>query len=269
MLVYEAVSGVAEHNQDDWNATVKVLQDQFAGGVWRAIVFRDMILRETESLTGPLTLLDIGCGSGFDDSPELQQSLITAADRYIGVEPDLETPVQEGIEVHRSSMEEAKIEDDSVDIAYAVMVLEHLENPKIFFDKLHRVLKPGGVFYGFTPNKRHYFAVLSTLIESLGVKDLYLQMFRANENERYANYPTRYRCNSRADVESSAADFSDVRVFALNRIGLLGYYLPKFLRPVATAFDHVWTAAGMPGPLLVCRVEKGSPGFSARNGGAS
>ena len=251
-----AVADLAEQN--DWNATVSTLHGQFAGGVWRAVIFRDLILREVRRRTGPVTLLDIGCGSGFDDSPELQKSLMAAADRYVGVEPDLSTPVQDGIEVHRTSMEEARIEDSSIDVAYAVMVLEHLQDPKIFFDKLHQVLKPGGVFLGFTPNKRHYFVALSTLGERLGVKDLYLRLLRPDKNERYVNFPTHYRCNSKADLEAVTCNFSDIRVFALNRIGVLDYYLPKFARPIGSAFDHAWTAAGMPGSLMVCRIEKGS-----------
>ena len=45
---------------------------------------------------------------------------------------------------YRSDFEDAPLENDSIDIAYSVMVMEHFEAPQFFWDKVHKVLKKGG-----------------------------------------------------------------------------------------------------------------------------
>ena len=44
------------------------------------------------------------------------------------------------------------LEDQSVDLAYSVEVLEHLEDQFLFFREVQRVLRPGGRFVLTTPN---------------------------------------------------------------------------------------------------------------------
>ena len=50
---------------------------RYESGEWRAVVFRDMILDDAKALGNGrdgLTLLDIGCGDGFDADKKLQES---------------------------------------------------------------------------------------------------------------------------------------------------------------------------------------------------
>jgi hypothetical protein len=49
-------------------------QERFQTGEWRGYIFRDLILSEIQRYASP-TVLDIGCGRGFDDSQELQREL--------------------------------------------------------------------------------------------------------------------------------------------------------------------------------------------------
>ena len=69
------------------------------------------------------------------------------------------------------------------------MVLEHLADPRTFFEKVHTVLRPQGVFWGFTVDARHPFVTASVVSEKLHVKDLYLNiMFGKRGEGRYENY---------------------------------------------------------------------------------
>jgi hypothetical protein len=214
-----------------------------------------MVLDAINAVEGPATVLDIGCGRGFDDDPKLQASLIAASGKYIGVEPDSDIEVHDDIEVHRSFLEDAQIEPGTVDVAFAVMVLEHIPEPARFFAAVRRALKPGGVFLGFTPNRRHYFVFWSSLLERIGLKDLYLRLLRGNGDDAYQNYPTHYRCNTAADVTSSAVGFAtETADFNVRRMAT--GYLPGALRPLGNALDRVWVAAGLPGGILICRARK-------------
>ncbi len=54
--------------------------------------------------------------------------------------------------------------DQSVDLAYSVEVLEHLEDQFLFFREVHRVLRPGGHFVLTTPNVLSLTSRVRTLL---------------------------------------------------------------------------------------------------------
>jgi len=54
--------------------------------------------------------------------------------------------------------------DQSVDLAYSVEVLEHLEDQFLFFREVHRVLRPGGRFVLTTPNVLSLTSRVRTLV---------------------------------------------------------------------------------------------------------
>jgi hypothetical protein len=165
---------------------------RYRSGEWRDRIFRDLVLADARRFgTGP-TILDIGCGEGLDGSVELQRSVAEAAGRFIGVEPDPEVALGDHFtETHRRSFQEAPLAAGTIDVAYAVMVLEHLATPQVFWDKLWELLVDGGVFWGLTVDARHLFAGLSLWAGRLKIKDLYLDLVlgRASEPGRYRNYP--------------------------------------------------------------------------------
>src|SRR3954454_16360243 len=102
----------------DWQSYLS----RYRKGEWRAPIFCDIVLSDIGSFSSPPLVLDIGCGSGFDDDARLQGRIIQAAGRYIGVDPD----ANEGPQFIRTTFEEAPLEPESIDIAFAVMVLEHV-----------------------------------------------------------------------------------------------------------------------------------------------
>jgi SAM-dependent methyltransferase len=234
--------------------------ERYRNGEWRAPIFRDMILADMEIL-GPrqsLTLLDIGCGRGFDDDPGLQSSLAREAGWYVGVEPDPSMPLAGVInQAYRCPFEDAPISPSSVDLAFAVMVLEHLQSPGLFWNKLAMVLRPGGIFWGFTMDRRHWFVKASLLAKRLGIKDLYLTCLHGRRREeRYENYPVAYGSNSPRQIEGLARDFRSVTFVNFNQVGQLDYYYPRGLKWLGRTLDRWSFRRGLPGSILAVRAVK-------------
>lgn len=228
---------------------------RYRTGLWRAPMFFEMVAADVQPGS---TVVDIGCGHGFDGSHELQAKLAGMTGRFVGIEPDTEIALGAHFtETHRTLFHEAPLAQHSVDLAYAIMVLEHLSDPAGFFDTLHRVLKPGGVFWGLTVDRRHYFCTLSRWMDQLNVKGLYLNVTQGKRGEdRYENYPVFYRCNAPADYEQVASQFASRETFNFSREGMVDAYLPSPLRPLSHWFDRRAVAAGRPGTLLAVRIEK-------------
>ena len=94
-----------------------------------------------------LSALDLGAGRG-----ELSARLaalgydVTAVERYV---PQFEAKVPL---VDADLNQTFPFEDATFDVAMAVEILEHLENPRSFLRELARVLKPGGRAIVSTPN---------------------------------------------------------------------------------------------------------------------
>ncbi|QDT73350.1 class I SAM-dependent methyltransferase [Lacipirellula limnantheis] len=246
------------------STTPKVEPDQvrcairFRSGEWRATIFRDLVVNEIRRAGHTASVLDIGCGHGFDGDKELQDQIGREACQFIGVEPDpdIEVNGRFGV-VHRHILEESPIRAESIDVAYATMVLEHLSRPAVFFDTVERILRPGGVFWGFTVDRRHYFCAGSRFLESIQLKDAYLNWFGGRRGvERYENYPTYYRCNSPSQLAGLTRKFSSVSVFSLSRPGQIQSYVPRPFRPLINVLDWITDLCELPGHVLVLRCQK-------------
>jgi hypothetical protein len=225
---------------------------------WRDQIFRDMVLEDARRMGGGLTILDIGCGRGLDGNIPLQRSIAEAASRFIGIEPDREIDLGDCFhETYRCPFEETPVPANSVHLAYAVMVLEHLPSPETFWDKLWETLIDGGVFWGLTVDGRHLFTRASLWAERLKAKSLYLNLLSGvRGRDRYENYPTYYRTNSPMQIDRLAGRFRSRDYINFSRVGQMDGYLPRLLRPVAKAIDRRAIRLGRPGPLLAVRVEK-------------
>lgn len=234
---------------------------RYAGGEWRAPIFRDMVLADARALEderGKLSFLDIGCGGGFDGDARLQHSLARVAGQYIGVEPDAAIDVGDMFSAtHRCFFEDAQIEGDSIDMAFAVMVLEHFENPQAFWEKVHKVLRKGGVFWGFTVDARHWFVSASLLTEKLRIKDMYLNMLHGKRGEeRYENYEVYYRTNTPEQIQGLTQSFSSTTILNFRKVGQLDYYFPQSLKWLGRTVDRIALRMDWPGSVMAVRVEK-------------
>ena len=247
-------------NADEGRKWIPYLQ-RYRDGEWRAPIFRDMVLADAEALKqkdGELTLLDIGCGGGFDSDAKLQNSIARVATQYIGIEPDTDIVLGSIFSsTHRCTFENAQIAQESIDMAFAVMVLEHFEKPQIFWNKVHSILKKGGVFWGFTVDARHWFVFFSLLTEKLGIKDWYLNELHGKRGEdRYENYGVYYRSNTPRQIHKFTSDFGSRNFLNFYRVGQMDYYFPKQFRWVGRLFDRMAIRMGLPGSIMAVRIEK-------------
>ena len=150
--------------------------ERYRAGEWRDRIFRDMILDDVRPEGKSLTFLDIGCGHGFDGDVPLQESvarspaLSSASSR---TPRSARCPASPRSTPASSRMR--RLRPSSIDVAYAIMVLEHLAEPQRFWDKLYSVLADGGVFWGLTVDSRHWFCGFSRWFDRLRIKDAYLR----------------------------------------------------------------------------------------------
>ena len=239
--------------REDWKIEVTRRYQQ---GECRSPIFRDVI-QESIRQHGD-RVLDIGCGHGFDDNAEMQQSIASLASHFVGIEPDPEIQIPEYFnEVHHSVLESAPLRKHSIDVAYSVFVLEHIKDADLFWQKIDDVLAPGGVFWGFTVDGRHPFRMASDAMESIGVKDFYLNRIQGRRGEeRYENYPTWYRANTPRSIDKFTDRFATTSYLSLHRPGQLDYYFPQIVRPMTRTCEWLMMKARCPGSVLVVRAEK-------------
>lgn len=229
---------------------------RYTAGEYRSRVFADVILRELAALGPNCTVLDIGCGGGFDGDLPLQRRIADAAGRFVGIEPAGDvTPASCFHEVHRALLEEAPIAPGSIDLAYAVMVAEHVAAPAAFMASLARVLRKGGVFWAFTIDARHWSAWASMFLERTRLKSLYMNaVLGARGKDRWQNYPVEYKLNTPRQLERYTAEFSHVDCLSLYRAGAEGDSLPALLKGPNRLLDGLLNAAGAPGSNFVFRL---------------
>ncbi|MFM7466155.1 MAG: class I SAM-dependent methyltransferase [Cyanobium sp.] len=94
-------------------------------------------------------ILDLGCGSGA----LLERLEVMGYRDLTGV--DIRPPATtEAIRYVQADLDQFRLDaaDGSFDLALAVEVIEHIENPGLFLAELARLLKPGGLALFTTPN---------------------------------------------------------------------------------------------------------------------
>ncbi|MEK6233507.1 MAG: class I SAM-dependent methyltransferase [Planctomycetales bacterium] len=93
-------------------------------------------------------MLDIGCGRG---------ALMKYASRYydcVGLDPSpaaAAAVAEKGLPIIQDTIENADLEDASYDVVTMDSVIEHVLDPVETLEKIHRILKPGGVVAMKTP----------------------------------------------------------------------------------------------------------------------
>jgi SAM-dependent methyltransferase len=168
------------------------------------------LLLEAPNFAG--RVLDIGCGSELPGALKLITGHYGSLD---GVDPSSEVAKHPLLEQRwNAPFESSDVPTNAYDLAYAYNVLEHIVDPVPLFRKVHSVLKPGGVFFGLTPNGSHPFAVLSRSIEVIGLKPYARQKIGQAENGAMAvnDYPAYYRCNTPAAVARAVRGLNFKRV---------------------------------------------------------
>jgi SAM-dependent methyltransferase len=186
-----------------------------------------------QHLEGDHTVLDVGCGR---TAPTLVQ-LKGRASTLIGIDsaafkikdPDL-------ILLNADICNMKPIPNASVDLAYSRSVMEHVENIKVAYAEINRVLKPGGKYIVLTPNAWDYVSIFAYLMPNRFHPKIVHVLSERPETEVF---PTFYKTNTFWRIKKLA----EASNFALEHFEYLGqypYYLTfsKSLFQIAAAYEQ-------------------------------
>lgn len=176
------------------------------------LVLTNLIVDEIQSRdSGNCNVLDVGCGCGIARNVDYQWAVRDhiATDRggqYWGIEPDEGIQPKEGLfdQFQHALMETAELPENSIDVAYSSMVMEHVADPKAFLSALERCLKPGGVYLFATPNSRSFVPWMTKVLHQLHLDELVLRLVRAKQEIEEYHYPVQFLFNSPRQIASHA-----------------------------------------------------------------
>lgn len=151
-------------------------------------------------IAGDSRLLDLGAGRGGKSDMDFRGKCRFVA----GVDPDeavTSNPFLDEAKVMVPPHYRIPYPDESFDVVVSNSVLEHVTDMNGFFGEVSRVLKPGGLFVGKTPNRNHYVATAARFTP---------HRFHRFYNERRGRegrdtFPTVYACNTKRAIVSSAS----------------------------------------------------------------
>jgi 2-polyprenyl-3-methyl-5-hydroxy-6-metoxy-1,4-benzoquinol methylase len=130
-------------------------------------------LRTWLPITG--TAVDLGAGRG-----ELVQLMHRQGLSSFGIDSDqsvVTSAVERGLDVRLSDIDSFLDEysPTSLDVVTAIQVLEHVDTDQLvsWFKKIHRVLKPGGIFIAETPNPHAIDAFKAFWVDVTHVRPYY------------------------------------------------------------------------------------------------
>ena len=183
-----------------------------------------MVARLLERRGASGVLADIGCGTG-DLAREVRGRFTSIvgvdAVRYDGLPPDV-TFVRADLDRERLPLDDA-----SVDVAAAVEVIEHLENPRSFMRELTRITRPGGWIAVTTPNQLSALSLVTLIAKG---------RFSAFQERDYPAHRTALldvdlrRIAAECGLEAVAIDYS-----RRGRVPLTPWHYPA---PLAAAFPR-------------------------------
>lgn len=175
-------------------------ESQFGGysDIDQLVVFYTRV----RSLLEPsFTVLDIGCGRGRHAEERTARSNLKVLNdqckTVIGI--DVNPAAQDNPFVDQFHLIDPTgrwpIPDASVDLAVSDYVLEHVENPDLFFSECHRVIRPDGYLCMRTTNALSYFGLAARLIPDRFHSGIVQRAYVSPRKEEDV-FPIRYRCNT-------------------------------------------------------------------------
>jgi SAM-dependent methyltransferase len=120
----------------------------------------DNILRKIEffhPVTPTTNILDVGAGLGWFEIVCAKRGLSCSGIEHNPIirEAALGLGREHGVEVdiREADIETAELGAEGYDVVVATSVFEHVQNYSLGFAKIHKALRPGGVFYFYSTNK--------------------------------------------------------------------------------------------------------------------
>jgi ubiquinone/menaquinone biosynthesis C-methylase UbiE len=149
--------------------------------------------------------LDLGCGHQVfgDWMTKEQAEVVESSKKAYGIDLDWK-----GLRAHPDisnkiygDLARLPLKDGSIDVVSANMVVEHLAEPEMILQEIHRVLTPNGAFIFHTPNYRSWVIQIASRIPEAFKKRLLWFLERRREEDVF---PAHYRMNTDAAVRQKA-----------------------------------------------------------------
>lgn len=151
--------------------------------------------------------LDLGCGRHVFSAWMMneQDEVVASCKAVYGIDLDAE-----GMKAHRAIFKKVfgdlaslPFQSESIDIASANMVVEHLSEPETVLSEVHRVLRPNGIFIFHTPNFNGWSIRLASVFPD-AVKKKLIRIIEGRREEEV--FPTRYRMNTESAISRIAVN---------------------------------------------------------------
>lgn len=159
-----------------------------------------------------ITVLDAGCGNGNYVIDENHQKISSAIG--LDVAPEY---TQKNIcldKIYFGNLEQMPFADNSFNSVISLWVLEHVKNPRRVFSEIHRVLKPGGLFFFATPNSDYLPLKIIHFLKSSKLNHFLNQFLFGRKSEEV--FPTYYRANTINDIQKHLGNLFDIEKLFLN-----------------------------------------------------
>jgi len=199
----------------------------------RRELFSNIVAGEVARRTNPV-VLDIGCGSGMgvgERKQEFVHRIRKHCSHLVGIEPDESVQRIENLhdEIHHCLFEDTPLEENSIDVAYSHFVMEHVEDPDRFMEKLNFVLKPGGVYLFITPNGKSYFVLMTKFFSRLKIVDWLLPKLKGYDSVADYHYPVFYKFNHEKEIVHYGEIYGfDSEIAYYERHGAKSYFPSPF-----------------------------------------
>ncbi len=107
-----------------------------------------------------IRLLELGCSQGdlLSAAAKSRRFEATGLDYEKG---PVEYARSIGLDARLGDLESSRYPADFFDVIVAIHVVEHLHDPRETFTEIHRILRPGGLFFAVTPCITHFKARLA------------------------------------------------------------------------------------------------------------
>ena len=188
----------------------------------------------------PAGTVVLNIGAGHNLSGQLPRTRRRAA-RLVGVDPSERIHLNDSLdERHQATLQQFVPEHRAeFDAAFSVFVLEHVTDPRGFTTACAATLKPGGVLFGLTVNKWHYFGLSTWTATRLGISEWLLPKLRTTADLEAYHFPTAYRMNTIRALSRllAAAGFASVEFRMWDLPPMYTPYLPTRVQGLAGAWN--------------------------------
>lgn len=222
--------------------------------------FHDALYREAiyKYLPPYGRLLDAGCGRYLKFSKEFAAKAEVVG---IDIESVLETSNKCAPYGVCGDLSHLPFASNYFDLIISRYVVEHLENPRVVFREIHRVLRPGGKVLLVTPNKYDYVSVIAALTPYSWHQRLVSRVFQVPENDVY---PTLYRANTLSKIRKTlrSAGLQETELRSVNHYPAYFMISPVLFR-LGVLYERI-TSLEMFRSLrsvILCVFEKEAKGF--------